>query len=87
VSVTDSDLQRLETQVAALSNAVDRVGVSIRVLERHLVGIEQFNRMVDEMRYEPVVVEHLVGGPDGETNRTPNKASEDIGAGAPNPQR
>jgi hypothetical protein len=74
-----AEIVRLEAQVALLSNTVERISASIETLEHHLVGIEQFNRMVDAMRYEPVIEEQLIADPDEKSSGEPNQASDAIG--------
>lgn len=68
----NAQIQRLEAQVAVLSNTVDRISASVQTLERHLIRIEQFNIMVDEIRYAPIVNEQLLAVPERATNSAPN---------------
>ncbi|OGV66810.1 MAG: hypothetical protein A2498_13150 [Lentisphaerae bacterium RIFOXYC12_FULL_60_16] len=68
----NAQIERLEAQVAVLSNTVDRISTSVQTLEHHLIGIEQFNKMVDEIRYAPIVDEQLLTVPEKATNSAPN---------------
>ena len=81
-------------EIAALSNEVNRLSRKVESLEQDWAGMKpsmQFiQKLMDEMRYEPVVHEELLGVPTNETGTNAHRTSEGIrrpADGSPKPSR